>query len=365
MPRNLCSSSLPAVVSLLLGLCLVACPPASDSSPSEASATAPAAAPSAPAASDAPTGVAAVVQGKAISFADLEAEAAPQLIRLKTQAHDIRKQTLDRLIETQLLEAEAAKRGMTSDALVKAEVSDNLGEISEAEAKAYFDKNPPRGGVEFEKIKPRVISYLQRKGEQDRRAEFIGSLREAAGVEVMLKAMRFEVGYDADDPIHGPKDAPVTIIEFSDFQCPYCSRVNPTIERVKQEYSGKIALVFRDFPLPMHKEAPKAHEAASCANEQSKFWEYHDLLFDNQRALALDDLKGYAAKLSLDQAKFDECLDSGRYTAEVENDKKAGAAVGVAGTPAFFINGQFLNGARPFESFKELIDAELKAKGLL
>jgi len=306
-----------------------------------------------------------VVQGKEISFADLEVEAAPQLIRLKTQAHDIRKQTLDRLIETQLLDAEAAKRGITTDALIKAEVSDKLPEITEAEAKAYFDKNPPRGGVEFEKIKPRVISYLQRKGEQDRRTEFISTLRAAAGVQVMLKAMRFEVGYDDDDPIYGSKDAPVTIIEFSDFQCPYCSRVNPTVERVKQEYGDKIALVFRDFPLPMHKEAPKAHEAASCANEQGKFWEYHDMLFENQRALALADLKSYAGNLSLDQAKFDECLDSNKYTAEVEDDKKAGAAVGVAGTPAFFINGQFLNGARPFESFKELIDDELKAKGLL
>ncbi|HCP44571.1 MAG TPA: hypothetical protein DIU15_00820 [Deltaproteobacteria bacterium] len=365
MRSNLLSRLFPTVVVLLLGLSLAACPPATDSSTVAAPAADPAPAPAASPAADAPAGVAAVVQGKEISFADLEAEAAPQLIRLKTQAHDIRKQTLDRLIETQLLEAEASKRGMTSDALIKTEVADKLPEVTEEEAKAYFDKNPPRGGVEFEKIKPRVISYLQRKGEQDRRVEYIGSLREAAGVEVMLKAMRFEIGYDDDDPIYGSKDAPVTIIEFSDFQCPYCSRVNPTIDRVKKEYGDKIALVFRDFPLPMHKEAPKAHEAASCANEQGKFWEYHDVLFENQRALQIADLKGYAGNLGLDQATFDGCLDSNRYTAEVELDKKAGAAVGVSGTPAFFINGQFLNGARPFESFKELIDGELKAKGLL
>ena len=162
-----------------------------------------------------------------------------------------------------------------------------------------------------------------------------------------------------------PATAPVTIVEFSEFQCPYCSRVLPTVEKVMEEYGDKVAVVFRDFPLPMHKEAPKAAEAGHCANEQGKFWEMHDKLFENMRALQVDKLKSYAGELGLDQAKFDECLDSGRHAATVDASMKAGQAAGVRGTPAFFINGQFLNGAQPFENFKKIIDAELKAKGAL
>ena len=126
-----------------------------------------------------------------------------------------------------------------------------------------------------------------------------------------------------------------------------------------------MAWVWRDFPLPMHKDAPKAAEAAHCAQEQGKFWEMHDVLFANQRALKPEQLSGYATDLSLDMAAFDSCLESGRYASKVEDDKKAGEIVGVSGTPAFFINGQFINGARPFESFSEIIDAELKAKGAI
>jgi protein-disulfide isomerase len=125
-----------------------------------------------------------------------------------------------------------------------------------------------------------------------------------------------------------------------------------------------VAVVFRDYPLPMHPEAPKAAEAASCANEQGKFWEMHDLLFANQRKLGNDDLKGYGKQLELDEAAFNTCLDSGKYAEDVKKDMADGSAVGVTGTPAFFINGRFLNGARPYEQFAEAIDAELEAKGL-
>jgi len=353
---------------LLVSLALIvsACTPVSESSTGVAVASGSVAGGAGPASVvSSESGVAAVVNGTDITYAQVDEAAAAQLTRLKTQAYDLRKQNLDKLIDDQLLAAEAAKRGITADELVKAEVTDKVGEVSDEAAKAYFDKNPPRGQVDFEKIKPRVKSFLQRKNEQDARSAFMASLRASAGVKVFLQPMRFDVSFDKDDPIYGSPDAPVLIVEFSDFQCPYCSRVNPTMEQVKSTYGDKVAIIFRDFPLPMHKEAPKAGEAAQCANDQSKFWEYHDKLFANQRALKDEDLKGYAVDLGLEVAAFNSCLDSGKYTAEVEEDKKAGAAVGVAGTPAFFINGQFLNGARPFDSFKELIDSELEAKGLL
>jgi len=359
MTRMLLLSSLAAAT-----LALTAC------ATSEPAAAAPAG--KAPAAAAATTdvigggsGVVAKVNGEAITFAELDQEAAAKLVRLKSQAYDIRKQTLDQLIDDRILAAEATKRGITKEELVKAEVTDKLGEISDADAKAYFDKNPPRGNVDFEQIKDRVKSFMQRQQEQELRTALIGGLRENAGVEVMLEPLRFDVSWDDDDPIYGKADAPVAIVEFSDFQCPYCSRVNPTLEKVKAEYGDKIALIFRDYPLPMHPEAPKAAEAASCANDQGKFWEMHDMLFENQRALKIADLKGYGAKLELDTAAFDKCLDDGKYGDDVKKDMADASAAGVTGTPAFFINGRFLNGARPYEQFKEAIDAELKAKGLL
>jgi len=332
---------------------------------------APAAAPAASSSDDSGSGIVARINGKDITAAELDAEIQGQLIGLKVQAHDARTKGLDKLIDDQLLEAEATKRGMTAEELVKAEVSGKLAEVSDEEAKAYFDaKVPPGSKAEFDTgprpVKGRIKQILAREQETALRSAFIGSLRAGAGVEVLLQPMRFDVGYSDVNPRKGdPATAAVTIVEFSEFQCPYCSKVLPTMEKIHETYGDKVAVVFRDYPLPMHKEAPKASEAGHCANEQGKFWEMHDVMFQNQRALQVDKLKGYAAGIGVDQAKFDECLDSGRHAATVEADTKAGAAVGVRGTPAFFVNGQFLNGAQPFENFKKLIDAELEAKGLL
>lgn len=157
----------------------------------------------------------------------------------------------------------------------------------------------------------------------------------------------------------GRPDAPVQIIEFSDFQCPFCSRAHDTVEEVMSAYAGKIRLVFRHFPLDFHAQAPKAAEASLCAHEQNKFWEYHDVLFKNQQKLQIEDLKGHATQLGLDAAKFNECLDSGRMAATVKTDTEAAKKVGVNGTPAFFINGQMISGAQPIDAFKQIIDAEL------
>ena len=345
---------------------LTGCPAAGDGATSAATAAAPSAsAASTVSAAPATTGMAARVNGKDISYADLDKAAASNLVRIRTQEYEIRKTALDTLIDEQLMEAEATTRGITTDELVKVEVTDKAQEPSDEEAKAYFDANPPRGQVDFEKLKPRVKAFMKRQAEQEARTAFIEGLREKAGVEVFLQPLRFDVPLDGTDPIWGDANAPVTIVEFSDFQCPYCSRVNPTIEQIKKEYAGKVSLTFRDYPLPMHAEAPKASEASHCAHEQGKFWEYHDLLFANQKALKTENLKSYAAQLGLDGDAFATCLDSGKWAKDVAEDMADGQAVGVSGTPAFFINGQFLNGARPFEQFKELIDGELKAKGLL
>jgi len=164
--------------------------------------------------------------------------------------------------------------------------------------------------------------------------------------------------------VKGNKDAPITIIEFSDFQCPFCERFySDTLPQIIKNYvdTGKAKFVYKHFPLvSIHSSAQKAAEASECAGEQGKFWEYHNTLFENQQSLDVASLKKYAVQLGLNSNKFNDCLDSGKYESKVNDDLKEGSAAGVTGTPAFFINGQKLVGAQPYESFKPVIDSELQ-----
>ncbi len=169
-----------------------------------------------------------------------------------------------------------------------------------------------------------------------------------------------------DDPAIGSENAKVVIVEFSDFQCPFCERfAEETLPALKETYidTGKVRLIYRDFPLSsIHPEAQKAAEAAECADDQGKFWEYHDVLFENRMSwtgVGAAKFKEYASDLGLDTNAFDECLDSDKYADEVTSDMNAGSSVGVTGTPTFFINGQKLVGAQPFASFEAAIEAEL------
>lgn len=168
-----------------------------------------------------------------------------------------------------------------------------------------------------------------------------------------------------DDPIKGNKNAPITIIEFSDYQCPFCTRAEPTIKQVLETYKDKVRFIYRDFPLGFHQYAQKAAEASECADEQGKFWEYHDLLFEKQSEWSsegITKLKEYALNLGLDAKQFNECLDSGKMASEVQKDFNDGQQAGVSGTPAFFINGRLVSGAQPFSAFKQVIDEELNKK---
>ncbi len=173
---------------------------------------------------------------------------------------------------------------------------------------------------------------------------------------------RVEVSTD-DDPSIGPENAPVTIIEFSDFQCPYCGVwYKQVYKQLLASYPTQIRLVYRDLPLPMHPEAVPAAEAAECANEQGAFWKYHDVLFEQQYGLDRAAYEHYAADLGLDATAFAACLDSHRYQAEIEADARDAGSVGISGTPSFVVNGRVLIGALPFSEFKTVIDEELAKK---
>lgn len=171
-----------------------------------------------------------------------------------------------------------------------------------------------------------------------------------------------------DDPILGNPSAPVTMVEFSDFQCPFCKRMwATTLPQIKEKYvkTGKVKFVYRDFPISsIHEHAQKAAEAAQCAHEQGKFWEYHDMLFENQSALGVANFKKWARELGLDGASFDQCLESDKYKAEVEKDLADGTLLGVQGTPGTFVNGELIVGAVPYEEFEKTIEAKLKEVGV-
>jgi protein-disulfide isomerase len=176
----------------------------------------------------------------------------------------------------------------------------------------------------------------------------------------MIDAPRHEVAVAAADPVLGSTAAPVTIVEFSDFQCPFCQSVAPTLKRVRETYGDKVRIVWKDYPLTqIHPQAFKAGEAAHCAGEQGKYWEYHDRLFANQQALQADSLKKYAADLGLDTAKFNACVDTSKYGDRVREGVAQGSRLGVNSTPTVYINGRMLSGAQPYEAFVAIIDEEL------
>ena len=195
--------------------------------------------------------------------------------------------------------------------------------------------------------------YMDNKGASD-------VVNEPAG-NVPPEVAKVEVSID-DDAIKGDKNAPVTIVEFSDYECPFCVRFySQTLNQIDEQYikTGKVRLVYRDYPLSIHANAPKAGEAAECAGEQDKYYEMHDLLFENGVSGGVDSYKTFAGQIGLDQAKFDECLDSGAMASEVQKDFADGSAYGVQGTPAFFVNGKLISGAQPFPVFQQAIEAEL------
>jgi len=304
-------------------------------------------------------GVVAVIGHTQISAAQLEETIGSQLAALRSQEYNLKRQALETLIGPALLSSEAAARGLSVEELLRIEVERKAAPVTEAEVKAIYEGTRERyeGRAEVDAMML-IQQTLQRQRIDERRLAFVKELRARAGVRVLLEPPRVAVD-PGNAPSKGPTGAPVTIIEFSDFQCPYCRQANVTLQKLEERYRDKVRIVFRDFPLAMHKQAPKAAEAAACAHEQGKFWEMHDRLFANQANLQVSDLKRYASEAGLDTHQFDQCLDSGKYTVTWQEGMKQGSRYGISATPTFFINGRMLVGAKPYESFAEMIDDEL------
>jgi len=282
--------------------------------------------------------------------------------RLSQALYLARREALEEIISTRLINDEAKARGVDSATLIEKEISSHAPAPTENDITFWYQTNPARvQGATLPQVHDAIKSFLVEQRMAEAHNAFIGTLKEKVPVIISLEPPRQKVAA-AGHPSKGPTDAPIELIEFSDFQCPFCQRANPTVDQVLKTYGNKIHFVYRHYPLPNHPNARPAAEAASCAGDQGRFWEYHDQLFANGSRLTDADLKQHAVTAGLDASKFNACLDSHKFKGEVDKDVAEGNQAGVSGTPAFFINGRALEGAQPFEAFKRVIDEELAAK---
>jgi protein-disulfide isomerase len=272
-----------------------------------------------------------------------------------------RRLSIDQLVGDYLIGEAAKKAGSSKETFVEAELAKRRGPITDADIQRVYDDNKDRVGAStVADLKDSITAFIARNRDQQNLAALVNELRAAGpAVTVSLEPPRYDVTITDHDPSRGPKDAPITIVEFSEYQCPFCARVTPTLRALEQKYAGKIRIVYKDFPLQNHAQAPKAAEAAHCAGDQGKYWELHDRLFANQQQLQVPQLKQHAAAIGLDRATFDQCLDSGRHAAIVQEDVDYGGTMGVASTPTLYINGRLVTGAQPAAIFESIIDEEL------
>ena len=274
-----------------------------------------------------------------------------------------RRGALEEIVADMLIQEAAKAKGLTTDQYTQSEIASRVKSVTDVQVTSFYQKNQAQmQGRDLTSMAPAIRRYLE---EQERGAAFRGLIAElrksGPRVAMVLDAPRYTVEIAPEDPVLGGASAPVTVVEFSDFQCPFCQQVRPTLKQVKESYGDRVRIVWKDFPLTsIHPQAFKAAEAGNCAREQGKFWEYHDRLFDNQQALQPEFLKKYAADAGLDTTKFNACLDTAKYSDRVQAQMGVGTQLGISSTPSVFINGRMVSGAQPYETFTAIIDEELE-----
>lgn len=310
----------------------------------------------------APTAVLVTVGGRPITAGTINERLKPIAYKLRLNTYRLTKQALDLTINDLLLLAEANRRNVAPEELVRKEISDQVRPPTEAEIAKFYADNKAKLTTPLAEVTNQIASYLQEQDRQRLERALSDKLRAGAAVRVLISepALPVQAISNDDDPVRGDASAPVTIVEFTDFQCPSCAAMQPILDEALKSYGNKVKLVVRDFPLPMHANARKAAEAANAANAQGKFWEYTALLFKRQNALDVPSLKKYASELGLDRARFDAALDAGAYAAEVKHDIDDGELYGVDSTPAIFVNGGALT-EMSIEALRALIDRGLAA----
>jgi len=306
--------------------------------------------------------VVAEYNGKSVRASDVFGQVKTRLFDLEEEVYRTKEQAIKEFVEQRLLDDEARKSNMGIEQLLEKQAGGAPTEVTDKEIETFLASK----GLNLKDPrikKDDVREYLKYRQKFEKRQAYVEKLRESAKVKILLKepeSPKLVVSTDGF-PTWGNAKAPVTVVEFSDFQCPFCSRAVPIIDRIKKEFGpDKVRIVFRDMPLPNHNRALPASLAARCANEQGKFWEMHNTLFENQQKLEDKDLKDYAKSVGLDVAKFNDCFDNKKYMADLEKSRTEAEKLGIAATPSFLINGVLLQGAQPFEKFKEKIDRAAK-----
>ena len=333
-----------------------------DKAKAEATPAAPAAAVAAGSADSRP---AATVGGAVITMEELDRAASSQLTKIRQQEFQARSDALNGLIQERLVAAEAAARNVSEAELLKTEVEDKAVGPTQDEVSQYYEKMKSRmGGKSLDEVKGDIEKGLKAQKANERRGQFLNELSAKNQVKILLDPPRTAVSLRPGTPAMGPADAPVTIVEWSDFECPFCKRAHPTVQQVLNEYKDKVRFIHLDYPLPFHQKAMPASQAVHCAEDQGKYWEYNTNLYEVAGDLSHADLTKRATDLGLDAAAFEACTTSKKHDSLIKTNFDDGAALGVTGTPAFFINGRMLVGAQPIEQFRDVINDELSRKGL-
>jgi len=301
--------------------------------------------------------VVAEVGGQKITMGELEQEESAKLLTAHYQYYQAQSKALDDLIAKTLLEQKAKSEGLTLDQLMDRDIKSKVQDPTEDQMKVYYE------GLEtdqpYDQVRQKILDKIRELRTKKITAEYVKALRDKTTINVELAPPQAKVEV-ANSLTYGPKTAKVTLVEFADYECPYCQKVAPDMKKLMADLGDKVTFEYRDFPLPMHARAEKAAEAARCANKQNKFWDFHDEIF-HSKELDVDQLKAQARALKLDAAEFDKCLDTGEEAAAVEKDKKEGIRLGISGTPSFFINGHYLSGALDYAALRQVVEQQLSA----
>ncbi len=308
--------------------------------------------------------VVATVAGQPLNAGPILEKLKPAIFKLRMDTYELQRAAVDRLISDMLVIAEANRRNVGAEVLMRTEVSEKARRPTDAEVEKFYTANKKEIRGDLAAVHNQLVEFLEERDKQRLERELNDRLRRAANVRVLIQEPEAPVQLISvdDDPSRGAATAPVTIVEFTDFQCPACAAMHPILDEVLKSYGDKVRLVVRDFPLPIHPNARKAAEAANAAHAQGKFFEYAALLFQRQDSLDPASLKKYATELGLDRTRFDLALDKGTYAAEVQHDLVDGENYGVDQTPTIFVNGVVLATLSP-EALRAAIDRALSPAG--
>jgi len=304
-------------------------------------------------------GIVIEINGTTLTRSDVERKYPTALFQAKNTYFEAERKALEQLVDDYLLEQQAKREDVTVSQLLDKHVNNAIAkEPSEEALRVYFegvDTNEP-----YEAVRGKIVEALRQRRLAKAKTAYIQSLRKASTISVRLSPPRADISV-SNAPVRGAEAAPITLVEYADYECPYCQQIQPAVQRLEAEYKGKLLFAFKDMPLPMHANAQKAAEASRCAEQQGRYWQFHDQLFERKR-LDSAGLKNLAQELGLDTAAFEKCLENSDKAEVVRKDGSEAQSLGIQGTPTFFVNGRYITGAASYEQLRAVVEEELAAR---